>query len=136
MRLDVGDDEITVLIRRPTVSETRYQTRCTKASLRLYQYTRTEGTRWAVTFLEVPDPDFAPKVYQEIGTVRTESEVRDREAWESICHRPGNGTRLGQRDSLGRALYGYQGDTVRDIWRTSTTFQSDGWDDTLTEDQP
>lgn len=61
-------------------------------------WTRSQMTTW--------DSDFKP---YEVGTLGGKSipEWRERREWEDDCYRPGNGTRLGQRDSTDRAFQGY-----------------------------
>lgn len=104
VRLDRTEDKITVLIRRIKAREFRYQTCFDSAELWLAQWTRTD-TGWAQVSEPVvlPDAAFSPYRRQEIGEVRdTPDKYRDRLEWEAMCHSPGNGTRLGQRDSFYR----------------------------------
>jgi hypothetical protein len=61
---------------------------------------------WKPSKMVTWDPDFKP---YEVGTLggRSVEEYRARREWEDDCHRPGNGTRLGQRDSADRVFQGY-----------------------------
>jgi hypothetical protein len=111
IRLDRTDDKITVLIRRIKAREFRYQTCFDSAELWLAQWTRTESGYWQMCEpVTLPDHDFQPYRLQEIGEVRdTPEKYRARLEWEALCHRPGDGSRLGQRDSFYRSTDGSQG---------------------------
>lgn len=116
---DITPAKISVLIRRIAIREYRYQTAFDRAELWLAVWVRSDtGWRAAGDPIVIPDPDFRPYRRQEIGEVQNRpSEYQSRREWERMCIRPGNNSRLGQRDSFYRALDGYDREPlVRDIW--------------------
>jgi hypothetical protein len=104
VKLSSTENTCSVLLRRVKAREFKYQTCFDSAELVLLVWRRNAAGYWiAEEPLRLPDPDFLPYRRQEIGEVRdTEPKVKERLAWEAMCHRPGNKTRLGQRDSFDR----------------------------------
>lgn len=105
LRCEITDDKITVLIRKVTAREFKYQTCFDGADLWLACWVRTESGSWvqATEPVTIPDPDFQPYRRQEVGTVRdTPSAYRDRLEWEAMCASPGDDSRFGGRDSFTR----------------------------------
>lgn len=103
VKIAVGPDACSLLVRKYRVREYRYQTCFDAASLVLRVWKRGD-TGWVEAEpLVIPDTDFQPYRRQELGEVRNRpEEYRERLQWEASCARPGNGTRLGQRDSFHR----------------------------------
>lgn len=107
VRLHRSDEVCSVLIRRVKATEYRYQTVFTGADLILMTWVKMGPTWSRQEPLVMADPDFTPYKRQELGEVRdTPSAVKDRLEWEALCHRPGNKTRFGQRDSFNRCTEG------------------------------
>lgn len=117
VRLSTSDEVCSLLIRRVHAREYKYQTVFTGADLILFSWMKLGPTWSKQEPVVMPDAAFVPYRRQEVGEVRdTMPKLKERLEWEALCHRPGNGTRLGQRDSFVRA-YGGEGD---DLFGAST----------------
>lgn len=114
VKVKADADQITVLVRRVSVRELRYQTQFQSAELDLIQFSRSVSGSWQVLETRVPDPDFRPYVCQEFGEVRSTEELAARRADEKLAYRCGRGRF--PMDSYQRKLQGYVGGV--DSWRT------------------
>lgn len=94
MALEVTDSTITLLVEWHRFTEMTREDRLTAKGMRMISY-GPKGRR----VIEVDDEDFVPVVVRHWGSGKTESEWYDQRDWETICYRPGDGSRFGQRDS-------------------------------------
>lgn len=119
------DDQISLMIRTVKIKDYSVGYKVTAQGTKLAIYSQVDHPAipgfkvWTEEKMVTWDPDFVP---YEVGTLggRSVPEYRERTAWEDDCYRPGNGTRLGQRDSADRVLQGYDY-TQPQFYTTSTT---------------
>lgn len=119
--------QFALYIVRETRVETASETRITHRGVRIVRF-KPYGFYLRVcsddcVMMKLPKAE----VITRYGVRRTPAEERAREIWEQDCHRPGDDSRLGGRDSFSRAVEGYTPDAqVRNVWGVSTSYTSKG----------
>jgi len=98
--------QVMLIVQTVTIKEYAVGYRVTKQGTRLLIWTQAADGSWSCNKTTTWDPDFTP---YEVGTRggKSERDYREQVRWEDDCYRPGNGSRLGQRDSADRASQGY-----------------------------
>lgn len=119
----VEGDLLAVFIVRETRVETGTQERVTHRGVRII---RLDADNKIVsddcTLLKLPVPEVCPR-----WQPRTAAEIREKARWEEMCHRPGDDSRFGGRDSFSRAQEGYTPDAqVKNTWGLFTTYSTGG----------
>lgn len=115
---NISDTSVMLMIRTVTIKEYVVGYKVTAQGTRLIICKLETDGEWSVTQMTNWDETFRP---YEVGTRggKSESEYREQVAWEDDCYRPGNGTRLGQRDNADRVAQGY--DYTRPQFYSTTT---------------
>lgn len=97
--LEVTDQSVTLLLTVRKFTERAHEDKITGEGMRMISVNLTTGKRREITSW---DESYQPKIARHLGSVTTAEEWYDKRDWEALCHRAGNGTRLGQRDNVGR----------------------------------
>lgn len=114
----VGDDQVMVLVKAVQLKPLARGFKVVATGTRLITFNRTDEG-WTRETRTVWDEDFdEPYELDSFGGPSPEEYVQ-RRAFEDDCYRPGNGTRLGQRDSTDRVFQGY--DYSNPLFYTTST---------------
>lgn len=99
--LDITATSVTLLLEVHKFIERAREDRLTAKGLKMISYNLTTGKRREIISW---DDEFEPRVARHGDWVTTESEWYDKRDWEALCARPGDESRLGGRDSVGRKV--------------------------------
>lgn len=102
LKVSIEHDSVVVLIRRIKMKQTYTETRYLSADLELSGLRLISGIWISSDTTVVPDASFVPSVTLDRGAAVSPTEARSRLLHEAACHRPGNDSRVGQRDSYAR----------------------------------
>lgn len=99
-------DAVIIMISTTKIKEYTVGYKVEAVGTKLLTYTRVSPSEWTYEKRVIWDEDFVP---YEVGTRggRSVADAAEHKRWEDDCYRPGNGTRLGQRDSSDRQFQGY-----------------------------
>lgn len=118
----VTDSTVIVAVKTVTIKEYSVGYKVTAEGIRLITWQlQTSGPNtglWERSQMTTWEDDFSP---YEVGTLggKTPVEARAHREWEDDCYRPGNGSRLGQRDNADRQFQGYDY-TLPQFYSTAT----------------
>src|SRR5687768_4834697 len=114
--LDITATSITLLVETHKFTERAREDRLTAKGLRMISHNTATGRRRVI---ESWDDDFTPRVVRHGDWVVTESEWYDKRDWEALCAKPGDDSRFGGRDSVGREVQAIEWRLESSLFSTS-----------------